>query len=249
MIKKHMLKDESTFDTLCGFSLSNWRTTRITKDVTCESCTKTEKFKIMQSAQDLVADCIDQSKQQHWRDLEMGTHHRYETRNKVECICDSCELYVNGYCVSENTTRIKFEQRDGNIFSCDQYKDKSIKEEKEEMKTYKQKIEIEIDVPVGMEVAGHEFIGDAYDKSSKDYSIFFKKKVKQGDELVGMLCGLSDLSLNEAKIKSNSFKHTGIIFNYNSRSEWPFITNGSTFKYAYPVSADKLKELLQAVER
>ena len=120
-----------------------------------------------------------------------------------------------------------------------------------EPKTYKKKIEIEIDVPVGYEfdkitdyqnhelISGHKF-------SRND--IWFKKKVKSGAELIGCLCGVG-FSLSEAKKcaenESYLIKVTGYdedLFLYKSNPS-------GAYKYAYPVPADKLNELKASLER
>jgi hypothetical protein len=113
--------------------------------------------------------------------------------------------------------------------------------------TYKQKIEIEIDVPVGMKIDQSEFIGESYNGDSKDYSISFKPKAKQGAELNGVLCGVSDTSMINAKEHAEAGCHINIIERYNTK--FYVTTAGYTWSYAYPVPAAKLNQLITELEK
>ena len=122
-----------------------------------------------------------------------------------------------------------------------------------EPKTYKQKIEIEIDVPMKMEVDTAKYTGRSY---APDFSrgtaflhVSLKPKVKQGAELLHCLVGYSDISLDIAKDNTIDFARVGIVDGYNFSQNKSYRINGKLAMYAYPVPTEKLAELKANLER
>jgi hypothetical protein len=107
-------------------------------------------------------------------------------------------------------------------------------------KTYKQKIEIEIDVPNRQEFDSSRELGKHTNGNGIDIEIRFKPKVKTGAELVGCLCGVSGVSSELAEKHANELTYIVCIDDFiNER----YYANCGFFTHAYPVPVEKLDEL------
>jgi hypothetical protein len=74
-------------------------------------------------------------------------------------------------------------------------------------------------------------------------------RVPQGEELIGILCGVSDQYLESAKKNSEHISKVVIISKYNNELKSPYTDiTGTSWRYAYPVSKQKLKELMERVK-
>jgi len=138
------------------------------------------------------------------------------------------------------------------IEEMNEIKEEAIKKFKDsEQKTYKQKIEIEVDVPVGYEFDDSKTIINDCDpilNSGKvaHFKIHVKPKVKTGAELVRCLCGVSAMNISEAKIYSENLQNLKVVNNYK---DGYYGTSGGQYKYVYPVPAEKLAEFKANLER
>ena len=118
----------------------------------------------------------------------------------------------------------------------------------------KVEFKIEVDIPIGHKVirydkakTGDFFINEydiveewVYQETSGNKYIILEKTDKQGEMLVGCLCGVSNFSLELAKVDICNFGFVGIIKNY---SDGLYEVAKKKWKYAYPVSQEQLIKL------
>ena len=70
--------------------------------------------------------------------------------------------------------------------------------------------------------------------------------VPQGEELVGMLCGFSDIPLEKAKgYAMEAYVRIGQVMDYNASSTLPYCNADRAWKYAYPVPKERLEMWLK----
>jgi hypothetical protein len=67
-------------------------------------------------------------------------------------------------------------------------------------------------------------------------------QVPQGKDLVGILCSVSDIDLETAKLHAESFKDLELVIGYRDNAGYIDL-DGSEWKYAYPVSRDITKHI------
>ena len=110
--------------------------------------------------------------------------------------------------------------------------------------TYTQKIEIEIKVPVEMEVDIYKFTGKSYapdfSRGTAFLNVSLKPKVKTGEELIGCLVEFSDLSEDE-NWKTRGY---GIVKSFHEADYGDYykLTDGRAESYVKLVSSEKLDE-------
>jgi hypothetical protein len=124
---------------------------------------------------------------------------------------------------------------------------------------------IEVDVPEGYKAVkydyvrtGELYIGDDGEVEEWLYTpragvkcIVIEEIVKQGEELVGCLCGFSDKSLKSAKCYADAWRGKGIFVDVVkgiSHDGYYNTVCGGCYTYAYPVSKEKLEQLIKNLE-
>jgi hypothetical protein len=126
----------------------------------------------------------------------------------------------------------------------------------------KMKVEIEMEVPKGYKVVGYDYVRTneyyitSLDGKPKKWEhshcscgkcIILEPVIKQGEELIGCLCGVSDYSLENAECKSETFFQVEVIIGYHYGE---YITQcNSRWKYAYPVSEETYIKYLTALKK
>ena len=174
----------------------------------------------------------------------------YETidHTKVTCeVCKSTQAYKDLEAANESTKEI--------LEDMEKIKDDTVAEFKQsESATYKQTVEIEIDVPVGYEFCKDNLTVRNCDRNLNlekiaDVKIFVKPKVKQGAELIGCLVGYSDESINEAELRACEYERVGVVLGYNLSQNRSYNINGEYWGYAYPVPKQKLEQLIERLEK
>ena len=126
-------------------------------------------------------------------------------------------------------------------------------------------IELNIDLPQGYRATGeYRYVqwGEHYynnvckcvllwerNEESDFAHIIIEEDYRQGEELIGCLCGVSDFSLEQAKCKSETFYQVEEIIGYSrTGSQYRTICN-STWRYAYPVSEETYKKYLAKLNK
>ena len=123
----------------------------------------------------------------------------------------------------------------------------------------KVEIEIDMEIPTGYKLVRFGFAkqGDwvlelddlsvhewRLKRGSVNEYFILEKVVKQGRDLVGCLCGLSDESLEIAKYAAEELCVLGAVFNYVDESEFPYAGADCSWKFAYPVAEEDIKKFL-----
>ena len=121
------------------------------------------------------------------------------------------------------------------------------------------KVEIDIEIPDGYELvrygailADNYYLNEHKEVKKREmgqemiYGIVVEKKVKQGEDLVGCLCGLSDLGIENAKENAEELNILGEIVYVCDNGEY-FTRCDMCWKYAYPVPRERLLELANII--
>ena len=74
--------------------------------------------------------------------------------------------------------------------------------------------------------------------------------LKQGADLIGLLCGVSDESIETAKrYATQNGRDIRIISEYDSTDIYPYSDGGIGWTYAYPVPKERLEGLIRNLEK
>lgn len=219
--------------------------------VTCSNCKKTREYKRLEKESN---EKLKQEVLKIGEDI-LGSHNKEEERrsNKENVItysercCENCRFEKSCDDMEKLPKNIREIQLGSN--DCENW----TPEEKSKQETYKQKIEIEIDIPIGMEISiisrNKTYVNDGVYDPFTEILIEYKPKVKQGYDLVGCLCGISNLSFSNAKRCADNQYNLCLITDYVTDDNFPYKSEICSLKFAYPVSSEKLKELLENLEK
>ena len=130
------------------------------------------------------------------------------------------------------------------------------------MEKMKVEIELDVEIPIGYKAVKYNTPknGDYYlnenmvvelwdlERICACYFIILEKAVKHGKDLIGCLCGVSNTSLEHARINSEDLLFTREISLYDTK-DCKYEAIDGLWKYAYPVSKQKLKELMNKIEK
>ena len=214
------------------------------EDVNCDNCKRTHAYKSLK--QQAKRDEIDSMKievLEEYEESKKNVAHKKETGNATKCHKEKCAHMTKGCCDHKfNEMKNVFNNGD-----CNQFYEN--KEYAKKLATYIQKIEIEIEIPVKMQVKKSSFTGKTFSPSFLNghavVDIELENKVKQGSELIGCLCYL--LKDEDAINYSTAYDEIGVVQRFNGN--YYVAENGVTSNYAYPVSKEKLKQLQENLEK
>ena len=123
------------------------------------------------------------------------------------------------------------------------------------------KVEIEIDVPEGYRPVRYGKVNkgewsinkygrvaqwDSDEQSDWEY-IILEKIVKQGEDLIGCLCGVDSYTYDRAKENAKKLKNVRYILGYIEDEETYTSVDGGNYSYAYPVPQEQLLKLAERI--
>ena len=192
--------------------------TRDMTEVDCGLCQKTKEYKRLKSEQKKE---IDKEMQDIKNEVLKDEH------------CHNCKHEVDLSCTNDfiRTKEYKFDGK-----KCQKWEAKSDKP-----KTYKQKIEIEIDVPVDLQVKEISERNVKMWREGTEIRVEFEKKVKTGAELVGCLCYLTDYT----NVTETNYSIIAVVDDYDGT----YCCGEEYYEHAYPISAEKINQLKKELEK
>ena len=80
---------------------------------------------------------------------------------------------------------------------------------------------------------------------SQFYYYVIERDVPTGKDLEGVLCGVSDYSIKDAKNRTMELTGLRVIEDYDANLDYPYmVVSGDDYKFAYPVSEDAIQGML-----
>ena len=227
-MKTHLL---SFMQYACGAELAGKSSSNI-ENITCENCKRTNLYKRLKSE---ATQKLKDETMQIGKDI-VAAENNIDKATK-ESICKSCSGCPTN---TKSDKQVKYDFTGNYVQNCTHYK--SMKPT-----TYFQKLQINVEVPIGFEIST-ENISQA--ENLREVYLHFKPKVKQGAELIGCLCGVSNSSLQNAKRGAeNQYDLCRITDFVNDDEKYNYRHGIYSKRYAYPVNKQKLEQLIERLEK